>query len=140
MDRCMIWTLTGWNKTIEMNLTSAMLSNQLIIQHWIESNLGGSIVNVSSVLADHPAPKYFYTHAYAAAKAGLNGFTKSIAAYYADRKIRANVISPGLIATNMSVRAQQNEDIQHYLQTKQPLQQGMGLPKDIAGIATPVII
>ena len=52
-------TLTGWNKTIEMNLTSAMLSNQLIIQHWIESNLGGSIVNVSSVLADHPAPKYF---------------------------------------------------------------------------------
>ena len=76
-------TLEGWNKTIELNLTSLMLSNQAAVKKFIRLGTPGTILNMSSVLGFSPSPKYFATHAYAAAKAAIIGFSKSIAAYYA---------------------------------------------------------
>lgn len=127
-------TSEGWDYTLRLNLTSVMKTNKAIIQYWLKYKSAGSIVNVGSVLASSPAPHFFSTHAYAAAKAGIEGFSKSIASYYSIYNIRINVIAPGLIATNMSRRAQQDDSILSYIKTKQPLDGGrIGMPEDCVG-------
>ena len=91
---------------------------------------------MSSVLAWSPSPQYFSTHAYAAAKAAIIGLTKSCASLYAPQGIRFNAIGPGLVATPMSQRAQQNEDIMRFIQAKQPLDGGrIGTPSDLDAAA-----
>lgn len=129
-------TLEGWIKTMELNLTSLMLSNQAAVKVFLSLKKTGSILNMSSVLGFSPSPKYFSTHAYAAAKAGIIGFSKSIAAYYAKDNIRINVIAPALVETPMAQRAAQDESILSFIKTKQPLDNGrIGQPEDLDGLA-----
>lgn len=127
-------TLEGWNKTMELNLTSLMLSNKAMVNYFLKNNKAGVILNMGSVLGYSPSPKYFVTHAYAAAKAAIIGFTKSIAAYYANDNIRVNVIAPSLFITPMAQRAAEDEAILSFLNTKQPLDGGRpGNSEDING-------
>jgi NAD(P)-dependent dehydrogenase (short-subunit alcohol dehydrogenase family) len=129
-------TLEGWNKTFELNLTSLMLSNQAAVRKFLELNKSGTILNMGSVLGYSPSPKYFSTHAYAATKAAIIGFTKSIAAYYAKNNIRVNVIAPALVETPMAQRAAKDDIIVSYIKTKQPLEGGrVGQPEDLDGLA-----
>lgn len=128
--------LEGWNKTMELNLTSLMLSNQAAVKKFLETKKSGPILNMGSVLGYSPSPKFFSTHAYAAAKAAIIGFTKSIAAYYAKDNIRINVIAPALIETPMAQRAANDEVILNFIKTKQPLDGGrIGKPEDLDGLA-----
>jgi NAD(P)-dependent dehydrogenase (short-subunit alcohol dehydrogenase family) len=130
-------TLEGWNKTMELNVTSLMLSNQAAIKKFIELKQAGTILNMGSVLGYSPSPKYFVTHAYAASKSAIIGFTKSIAAYYAPQNIRVNVIAPALVETPMAQRAAQENEILSFIKTKQPLDGGrIGRPDDLDGLAT----
>ena len=130
-------TLEGWQKTLDLNLTSVMLSNRAIIQYFLKKEKGGVILNTSTVLAYEPSPKYFYTLAYTAAKAAIIGLSKSIAAFYANKNIRINVIAPALTHTPMAERAAQRPDIQHFIKTKQPLDGGrMAKPSDLDAAAT----
>ncbi|MFD0796154.1 SDR family NAD(P)-dependent oxidoreductase [Maribacter chungangensis] len=125
-------TLEGWNKTMELNLTSMMLSNQAMVNYFLEQGRNGVILNMGSVLGFSPSPKYFTTHAYAAAKSAIIGFSKSIAAYYANKNIRVNVIAPSLFITPMAKRAAEDDAILHFLKTKQPLDGGRpGASEDI---------
>jgi NAD(P)-dependent dehydrogenase (short-subunit alcohol dehydrogenase family) len=135
-------TLDGWNKTMELNLTSLMLSNQAAIRKFMElsaasgNTQGGTILNMGSVLGYSPSPQYFTTHAYAAAKSAIIGFTTSIAAYYAKNNIRINVIAPALVETPMAQRAAKDEEILNFIKTKQPLDGGrIGQPDDLDGLA-----
>lgn len=129
-------SLDGWNKTFELNLTSLMLSNQAAVRWFLQQNKGGAILNMSSVLGAYPSPVHFATHAYAACKSAVIGFTKSIAAYYAKNNIRCNIIAPSLVETPMSQRAVSNEAIMSFIKTKQPLDGGrIGQPDDISGLA-----
>ncbi len=129
-------TLEGWNKTMEMNLTSLMLSNQAAVRKFLELKSAGTILNMSSVLGLSPSPKYFSTHAYAAAKSAVFGFSKSIAAYYAKDNIRINVLAPSLNDTPMAKRASGDEEILSFIETKQPLDGGrIGHPDDLDGLA-----
>lgn len=129
-------TLEGWNKTMELNLTSLMLSNQAAIKKFLELKKGGTILNMGSVLGYSPSPTFFSTHAYAAAKAAIIGFSKSIAAYYVASNIRINVIAPALVETPMAQRAANDEDILSFIKTKQPLDGGrIGQPEDLDGLA-----
>jgi NAD(P)-dependent dehydrogenase (short-subunit alcohol dehydrogenase family) len=125
-------TLEGWNKTMELNLTSLMLSNQAMVNYLLEHKKDGVILNMGSVLGYSPSPKYFTTHAYAAAKSAIIGFSKSIASYYADKNIRVNVIAPSLFITPMAKRAAEDDEILKFLKTKQPLDGGRpGASEDI---------
>ena len=129
-------TVEGWNKTLELNLTSLMLSNKAAIKNFLETKRSGTILNMGSVLGFSPSPKYFSTHAYAAAKAAIIGFSKSIAAYYAKDNIRINVVAPALVETPMAQRASTDEGILSFIKTKQPLDDGrIGKPEDTDGIA-----
>lgn len=125
----------GWQWTLSANLDSVAWSNRAAIRYWLEQQQPGSIVNLGSVLATHPAPEHFSTHAYAAAKAGIIGLTRSAASYYAKHDIRLNVVAPGLIETPMSQRALTDERIMDYVRAKQPLDGGrVGVPADLDGI------
>ncbi len=129
-------TREGWNKTLELNLTSLMLSNRAAVNAFLKQQSGGVILNMGSVLGYSPSPKYFSTHAYAAAKAAIIGFSKSIAAYYAKDNIRVNVVAPALVETPMAQRAVNDESIQSFIKTKQPLDGGrIGIPSDLDGAA-----
>ncbi len=129
-------TLDGWYKTLELNLTSLMLSNQAAVKQFLKQGSGGTILNMSSVLGNSPSPQYFSTHAYAAAKSAITGFSKSIAAYYAKNNIRVNVIAPALVETPMAQRAAEDETILSFIKTKQPLDGGrIGHPSDLDGLA-----
>ena len=129
-------TAEGWEKTFELNLTSIMYSNQAAVRAFMEAETPGSILNLSSVLAWSPSPKYFTTHAYATAKSAIIGFSKAIASYYTSHNIRVNVLAPALVATPMSERAQGNQEIMEFVSTKQALDGGrIGKPEDLNGIA-----
>lgn len=129
-------TLDGWNATLNLNLTSLMLSNQAAVRAFREQGNGGVILNMGSVLGYSPSPKYFVTHAYAAAKAAVIGFTRSTAAYYAPDNIRINAILPSLVETPMAQRAANDEQIMAFIKTKQPLDGGrIGQPDDLDGAA-----
>jgi NAD(P)-dependent dehydrogenase (short-subunit alcohol dehydrogenase family) len=122
----------GWHHTLDLNLTSLFLSNRAAAQQFLKQKTAGVVLNMSSVLAYSPSPKFFATHAYAAAKSAVIGFTRSCAAYYAPHHIRFNVIAPGLIETLMSQRAAGDEAIREYIRTKQPLDGGrIGAPSDL---------
>jgi NAD(P)-dependent dehydrogenase (short-subunit alcohol dehydrogenase family) len=134
VDQC---TEEAWARVLEVNLTSMFL----VCKHTIPALLAarGAIVNLSSVLGIVGGDEDFATHAYAASKAGIIGLSRAMAAYYAPHGLRVNVIAPGLIATPMSQRAQDDPHILARLAQLQPLTGAMGTPEDIAAAAAYLI-
>ena len=129
-------TKEGWDYTLNLNLTSLMLSNQAAVRAFTRKKRAGSILNMGSVLAFSPSTEHFATHAYAAAKAAAIGFTRSIASYYASRNIRINLLAPALVETPMAQRAVNDDKIVSFIKTKQPLDGGrIGCPGDLDGAA-----
>jgi len=127
-------TVEGWAKTIDLNLTSMFYVNKAVLKHMVNQN-SGVIINLSSVLGLVGGDDDFATHAYAASKSGIIGFSRAMASYYAKHNIRVNVIAPSLIATNMSKRAQTSDHILERLEQLQPLTSAFGQPDDVAGAA-----
>jgi NAD(P)-dependent dehydrogenase (short-subunit alcohol dehydrogenase family) len=124
----------GWQATIDANLRSVFLTNRAAVCHFLQHG-GGVILNMASVLAFAPSPRYFDTIAYVASKGGIIAMSRAAAARYAGDRIRMNVIAPSLIDTPMAARAVQDEAIRCFLHTKQPLTQGPGQPEDCADAA-----
>jgi NAD(P)-dependent dehydrogenase (short-subunit alcohol dehydrogenase family) len=126
----------GWDYTLRLNLTSLMLSNRAAVRQFLAQNSGGSILNMGSVLGWSPSPRFFATHAYAATKSAIIGFTQSCAAYYAAHNIRFNVLAPALVETPMAQRAAKDETILAFIKTKQPLEGGrIGWASDLDAAA-----
>ena len=126
----------GWRATMDLNLTSLIYSNRAAVRQFLAQGRGGSILNMGSVLGWSPSPRHFATHAYATAKSAILGCTKSIAACYAGKNIRCNVLAPALIETPMSVRAAEDKTIQRFIKTKQPLDGGrIGQSSDLDAAA-----
>jgi NAD(P)-dependent dehydrogenase (short-subunit alcohol dehydrogenase family) len=126
----------GWHYTLDENLTSLFHSNRAAVRQFLKQRTGGAVLNMGSVLGFSPSPRFFSTHAYATAKAAIVGLTKASASYYAPRDIRFNVIAPALVATPMSARAQEDQEILGFIRTKQPLDGGrIGRPEDLDAAA-----
>jgi NAD(P)-dependent dehydrogenase (short-subunit alcohol dehydrogenase family) len=130
-DAC---TIAGWDKTLALNLDSLFYCCKYALSAMLTQGKG-VIVNISSVLGLVGGDDDFATHAYAASKGAVISLTRSIASYYAPRGIRANVICPGLIATPMSQRAQESDQIRARLPQLQPLTGDFGSPQDVAQAA-----
>jgi NAD(P)-dependent dehydrogenase (short-subunit alcohol dehydrogenase family) len=130
----------GWDVTMETNLKSAFLMCRAVLRVMLEntmneSGMRGTILNMASVLAFSPEPKFFATHAYAASKSAIIGLTQAMAAYYAPYKISVNAIAPALTRTPMSARAQQDPEILEFIRTKQPLCEDLLEAEDVARAA-----
>lgn len=127
-------SLDAYQKTIDLNLTSQFLVSKYVVTEMLRQN-GGCIINTGSVLGMVGGNDMFATSVYAATKAAIIGMSRSMAMTYAKNNIRVNVISPGLIETNMTQRAQGNEAIFAYIDEKQPIYHGrhkLGNPMSIA--------
>ena len=103
----------------------------MLSQEPAANNQRGAILNMSTTLTRFPEPTHFATHGYAASKGAIESFSRAMAAYYAPHGIRVNVIAPGLVATPMSQRAQQNPQILAYAEARQPLSHGILEPSDL---------
>lgn len=122
----------GWTATIDLNQRSVFNSDRAAVRYFMQHRQPGVVLNMGSVLGWSPSPKYFTTHAYAAAKGAIIGLTRSCAAYYAPHDIRFNVIAPALVETPMAQRAARDETILKFVATKQPLHGGrIGRPEDL---------
>ncbi len=88
--------LEEWDKVILINLTG-LFKCLAQAEDWISNN--GRIVTLGS-MAGHQG-SFVTGPAYAASKGGMEGFTKYIASYFANRKITANCIAPGPVETKM---------------------------------------
>jgi NAD(P)-dependent dehydrogenase (short-subunit alcohol dehydrogenase family) len=126
----------GWEFTLSLNLTALFYSNRAAVQQLLKQGASGSILNMSSVLGFSPSPRYFSTHAYAAAKSAIIGLTRSSAAHYARWRIRFNVLAPALVETPMAERAVKDPAISNFIRSKQPLDGGrVGRPEDLDAAA-----
>ncbi len=109
----------AWDRTLELNLTTQALVCRSVVarmraQEPNASGTRGSILLMGSVTATDPAPEFFATHAYAAAKGAINALMTTMAAAYLPDRIRVNVVAPGLTATPMARRAAGDAAIRAY--------------------------
>jgi 3-oxoacyl-[acyl-carrier protein] reductase len=87
-----------WRTVIETNLSSVFYTCRAITRPMMKKR-GGAIVNVSSIVGVHGN---FGQTNYAASKAGIIGFTKSLARELGSRGVRANVVAPGYVKTQLT--------------------------------------
>ncbi len=117
-----------WDRVIEVNLTGAFHCARAVIEHMRERRYG-RIISISSVVA--LMGNIGQTN-YGASKAGLIGFTRSLAREVARRGITVNCIAPGFIDTEMTQAIPR--DIREQIVATIPLAR-MGLPEEVANAA-----
>ncbi|MDF9592406.1 SDR family NAD(P)-dependent oxidoreductase, partial [Bacillus tropicus] len=88
--------LRDWNRVINTNLTGAFLGSREAIKYFVENDIKGSVINMSSVHEQIPWPLFVH---YAASKGGIKLMTETLALEYAPKGIRVNNIGPGAINT-----------------------------------------
>jgi 3-oxoacyl-[acyl-carrier protein] reductase len=115
-----------WREVIETNLSSIFSTCRAVTRPMMKKR-AGSIVNVSSIVGVHGN---FGQTNYAAAKAGIIGFTKSLARELGSRGVRANVVAPGYVKTRLTDAIP--EEGRALMLTNTPLGR-LGDPEDVAG-------
>ena len=93
------YPIDGWQRVIDVNLTSVFLCQRAQIQAMRTAGTGGSIINMASILGQ---VGYAGSTAYVAAKHGVVGLTQTDAWEHAADGIRVNAVSPGFIDTDMT--------------------------------------
>jgi 3-oxoacyl-[acyl-carrier protein] reductase len=113
-----------WQAVIDLNLTGVFLCTRAVSKIMLKQR-SGRIINITSVAGQMGNPGQAN---YSAAKAGVIGFTKTIAKEFASRGITVNAVAPGFIATDMTSNTKA-EEILNYI----PLGR-YGQPEEVAGM------
>ncbi|MEH2154995.1 3-oxoacyl-[acyl-carrier-protein] reductase [Nostoc sp.] len=114
-----------WQAVIDLNLTGVFLCTRAVSKIMLKQR-SGRIINITSVAGQMGNPGQSN---YSAAKAGVIGFTKSVAKELATRGITVNAVAPGFITTDMTSDLNNPEDILKYI----PLGR-FGQPEEVAGM------
>ena len=122
-------TEQDWDAVLTVNLKSAFNLTKAVQRYMIKQR-GGSIINMSSVVGVNGNAGQAN---YSASKAGLIGFTKSVAQELGSRGIRCNAIAPGFIETEMTKKL--SEEVREAWIKTIPLRRA-GKPEDVANVAT----
>jgi 3-oxoacyl-[acyl-carrier protein] reductase len=117
--------LEDWQSVIDLNLTGVFLTTRAVSKIMLKQK-SGRIINIASVAGQMGNPGQAN---YSAAKAGVIGFTKTVAKELASRGITVNAVSPGFIATDMTADLKNTDEILKFI----PLGR-YGQPEDIAGM------
>ena len=109
------YTLDDLRSLMSVNIEGFLLISQLAIKQMLAQRTGGSIVNISSTMAQHPIAGINATVAMIT-KGGLEAVTRSLAMEYAKQGIRVNAVAPGIVDTPMH-----KDDPKDFLRTLQPM-------------------
>ena len=90
--------IEDWQKVLDVNLTAVFVATQIVSNDMIHKK-SGSIINMSSIVGIHGGAGQVN---YSASKAGLIGYTKSLAKEVGSRGVRVNAVAPGYIETDMT--------------------------------------
>lgn len=118
-----------WDEVIKTNLSSVFNMTKQVIRPMMKAR-NGSIINMSSIIGMKGNAGQ---SSYAASKAGIIGFTKSMAAELGSRNIRCNAIAPGFVETDMTHYLKEGEAAKAFLD-KIPLGR-FGSAEEIANVA-----
>jgi 3-oxoacyl-[acyl-carrier protein] reductase len=114
-----------WDKVLTINLKSAFLCTRAVLRHMLKEHWG-RIISIASIVGVVGNPGQAN---YAAAKAGIIGFTRTVAKEAASRSITVNAIAPGFIDTDMTRRLDEN----HKQELLKHIPLGyFGSPRDVA--------
>lgn len=116
--------LEDWQAVIDLNLTGVFLCTKAVSKIMLKQR-AGRIINVTSVVGEMGNPGQAN---YSAAKAGVIGFTKTVAKEVASRGITVNAVAPGFIATDMTADLKTDELLKFI-----PLAR-YGQPEEVAGL------
>lgn len=114
-----------WQAVIDLNLTGVFLCTRAVAKTMLKQR-AGRIINIASVAGQMGNPGQAN---YSAAKAGVIGFTKTVAKEMAPRGVTVNAVAPGFIETDMTSELPNTDDILKFI----PLGR-FGKPEDIAGM------
>ncbi len=103
-------TAEQWNEVMQVNLNSVFNMTKQVIKPMMKAK-SGSIINMSSVIGEMGNAGQ---SSYAASKAGVIGFTKSVAKELGSRNIRCNAIAPGFVETDMTSYLKDGEGAEKY--------------------------
>ncbi|MCF8378425.1 MAG: 3-oxoacyl-[acyl-carrier-protein] reductase [Bacteroidales bacterium] len=120
-------TEADWDLIMSVNLKSAFNLTKAVQRTFLKQR-SGSIINMSSVVGVNGNAGQAN---YSASKAGLIGFTKSVAQELGSRNIRCNAIAPGFIITEMTAKL--SDEVRLGWEEKIPLRRG-GTPEDVADV------
>lgn len=124
--------LKGWNETMMVNLTSSAVLCKRAVEHFIKRKSSGRIINISSRAAFRGDQAEYI--AYAASKAGLVSLTRSIARAFGKNGVKAFVIAPGFVRTDMAKEFMEKYGEEH---TKGDVAlERLTEPKDLAPLIT----
>ncbi|MGE8001006.1 glucose 1-dehydrogenase [Lysinibacillus sp. NPDC093190] len=123
--------LSDWNRVINTNLTGAFLGSREAIKYYVENDIKGTVINMSSVHQVIPWPLFVH---YAASKGGIKLMTETLALEYAPKGIRVNNIGPGAI--NTPINAEKFADPAKRADVESMVPMGyIGKPEEIAAVA-----
>lgn len=110
--------LAQWQRLISTDLTGAFLMSRRFLRGFRKQAQGGRIINISSI---HEDAVRIGAADYCSAKAGLRGFTKTLALEAATLGVTVNSIAPGMVLTPMNARAQRDAAYRQSLEASIPL-------------------
>jgi glucose 1-dehydrogenase len=125
-------TLKEWYRIIGVNLTGPFICSREAVKYMRrqQNPKSGCIVNISSVHQTIPKPHYV---PYAASKAGVEMMTKTMALELANENIRANIVAPGAIETDMNKELKEDEKELERILKRIPIGR-VGGPEEVANV------
>jgi NAD(P)-dependent dehydrogenase (short-subunit alcohol dehydrogenase family) len=125
-------SVSGWETIMNVNVRGTFLACKYAIPHLLATQ--GNIITMASILGLVGSQSLYDTHIYMTSKAAIIGLTRTIAAYYAKDRLRANCLAPGLVDTRMAERTKADPDLLEQIAFWQPLGP-IGEVQDVAAAA-----